>query len=281
MEMRIVERWAERSRSKRSVIFCYHGLGATALRLDPGMLRLHPDVFRSQVQLLLDAGFEFVTVSDLVERSDGHDPPPGLVALTFDDGMDDNHSHVLPILREFGVTATFYITTGLIGQPNPWLAPESEARMMTVDELRDLVAAEFEIGAHTVTHPDLSELGYEQCLFEANESRLELERLLGVSVRTFAYPFCAYSPQAAAAVKDAGFLAAVTCGSGIGSWDHFELPRSIMSRLDGTISFMLKLSGHHHPLFSSRPGRLVRAATRSYRHRRRWRNESGRYSEGL
>jgi peptidoglycan/xylan/chitin deacetylase (PgdA/CDA1 family) len=281
MRTRFKERWARHIKSRRAVIFCYHGVGPTNVRIDPGFLRVPPDAFRAQLELLLTAGFRFVTVADFAERANGQAPPPGLVALSFDDGMEDNHTNVLPILRSYGVTGTFYVTTGLIGKPNPWLASESGARMMTIDELRDLVAAGFEIGAHTVTHPDLSKLDYENCFHEVLESKSELERILGVSVRTFAYPFCEYGPHAIAAVEAAGFTAAVTCGSGIGSWNAYELPRSIISRLDGMTSFLFKLSGLHHPLYLSPPGRVIRAATRSYRYRRRERRERGRYSEGI
>jgi hypothetical protein len=56
---------------------------------------------------------------------------PGLVALTFDDGWADNHGALLPILREYGITATIYVTTGLMGRPNPWLAPDSGVRAGT------------------------------------------------------------------------------------------------------------------------------------------------------
>ena len=52
--------------------------------------------------------------------------------------MDDNHSVVLPLLREHGLRATVYVTTGLSGRPNPWMAPESGGRMMSFEELRAL-----------------------------------------------------------------------------------------------------------------------------------------------
>jgi peptidoglycan/xylan/chitin deacetylase (PgdA/CDA1 family) len=262
-------RWV---RARRSLILLYHGVGPSNTRIDPGFLRVAPETFRKQLDLLLAAGFEFVTVAELVKRADGHDPAPGLVALTFDDGMDDNHSVVLPMLRERGLRATVYVVTGLIGKPNPWMARDSGARMMTVDKLRDLVAAGFEIGAHTVTHPDLSKLKFDDCLREMRESRLALEQMLDVTVHTFAYPSCHYSPAAVAAAEEAGFSAAVTCG-GLGSWRPYELQRSLVTAKDGMPSFLLKLTGLHQPLFDSVPGRVARAATRSLRTARRKRRE--------
>jgi peptidoglycan/xylan/chitin deacetylase (PgdA/CDA1 family) len=262
-------------RRRRSVILCYHGVGLTSTRLDPGFLRVRPDVFRAQLDLLLGAGFEFVTVAQFAARCTGAEPPPGLAAHSFDDGMDDNHSVVLPILTELGLTATVYVATGLIGKPNPWLAPAAGARMMDESELRELAAAGFEIGAHSVTHSDLSQLDYESCLREMTESRRTLEHVIGSSVQTFAYPFCRYGPAALAAARAAGFTAAVTC-QGRGSWDRHELKRSLITGKDGLPIFLLKLTDAYQPLFESRPTRLVRAATRRLRDRRRERAQERR-----
>jgi peptidoglycan/xylan/chitin deacetylase (PgdA/CDA1 family) len=268
MTAQVALRLARLIRARRSAILLYHGVGPTSTRIDPGFLRVRPEMFREQLGLLLGAGFEIVTVGEFAERCDGSAPPPGLVALSFDDGMDDNHSVVLPVLREHGLRATVYVTTGLIGRPNPWMAPESGARMMTVGELRDLASAGFEIGAHTVSHPDLSRLGFDECLREMRASRDELERALGVEVRTFAYPSCHYGPAAVEAARAAGFTAAVTC-QGRGSWGRYELRRSLVSGKDRTAIFLVTLTGHFEPLSASLPGRLARAGTRKPRTMRR------------
>jgi peptidoglycan/xylan/chitin deacetylase (PgdA/CDA1 family) len=268
MVVRILERLARMLCRRRSVILCYHGVGTTNIRIDPGFLRVRPDAFRSQLELLLQAGFEFITVSELSDRASGGVPPPGLAALSFDDGMDDNHAVVLPILTELDLPATVYVTTSLIGRPNPWLAADAGARMMNEAELRELAAAGFEIGAHSVTHPDLSQLDYVTCLREMTESREILEQLIDAPVRTFAYPYCRYGEAALAAARAAGFSAAVTC-QGLGSWDRYELKRSLITGKDGLPVFLLKLTDRYQPLFESGPSRLARAATRGARERRR------------
>ena len=247
----------------------------TTPRIDPGYLRVRPDAFRAQLELLLGAGFEFVTVAEFATRCNGEAPPAGLAALSFDDGMDDNHDVVLPILAELRLPATVYVVTGLVGKPNPWLAAGSGARMMNEEELRALAAAGIEIGAHTITHPDLSRLDYDACLDEIDGSRRELERLLGVSVRTFAYPYCRFGAAARAAVERAGFEAAVSC-QGLGSWDHFELKRSLITGKDELPIFLLKLTDAYQPLFDSGPSRVVRSSTRTLRDRRRRRKQERR-----
>jgi peptidoglycan/xylan/chitin deacetylase (PgdA/CDA1 family) len=255
-------------RERRSALLAYHGVGPSTAADDPDFLRVHPDRFRAQLDVLLGAGFRFVSAQELVARAAGGTPPPGLVALTFDDGMEDNHSVLLPLLREYGLPATVYVSTGLIGKANPWIAESTGARMMTEDELRELAAAGIEIGAHTVTHPDLSQLPYEDCLREMRDSRAELQRISGQRVSTFAYPFCKYGEAAVRAARDAGFDAAVTC-HGRGGWAPYEMKRTMITGKDGMPSFAAKLWELYGPLFDSAPGRLVRVSTRAARQRMR------------
>lgn len=257
-----------RVRRRRSVILCYHGIDRSTARQDPKFLQTDPCRFRTHAELLLGAGFEFVTLSELSDRAGGGEPPPGLVALTFDDGYADNHSILLPILREYGLPATVYVATGLIGKRNPFLAEGSDARMMTAEELLELAAEGIELGAHTVTHPDLSTLDPEASLREMVESRAYLERLTGKAVTTFAYPFCHYTATTVAAARDAGFETAVTCAR-YGSWAPLEMKRSVITGKDGLPSFVLKVAERYDPLFHSRAGRLARAVTRAARARAR------------
>ena len=81
-----------------------------------------------------------------------------------------------------------------------------------------------------MTHPDLSALDYDACLEEIEEGRVELERIAGTTVQTFAYPFGRYGPAALAAAKDSKLLAAVTTGSG--SWAQYEITRAMIGAID-------------------------------------------------
>lgn len=258
---------------RRSVNVAYHGVDDVPLEDDPENLCITPARFREHLELLTAAGFEFVTVAELAERAAGGEPPPGLASLSFDDGLEDNHRVVLPILRELGIPATVYVTTGLIGQPNPWIA--RSARYMTEEELRDLRRAGFELGAHTVNHPDLSQLSPEDCRREVEQSVATVEAIVGEPVRTFAYPFCRYGDAAVAAVRDAGLLAAVTC-EGRGDWSSYTMKRALMTGVDGRAAFVAKLWDVYQPAFESTPGRVVRTVTRAPRMRLRAALHAGR-----
>jgi peptidoglycan/xylan/chitin deacetylase (PgdA/CDA1 family) len=250
------------------VVFGYHGVGEPHSQLDPHFLRVAPDRLAGQIELLRDAGFRFVTVAGLAELGGGGAPPPGYAALSFDDGMEDNHSELLPILRRYDIPATIYVSTGLIGKPNPWLAEGTDARMMTREEIVAVARAGVEIGAHTVTHPDMSLLDRDACREEMAASRAELADLTGQPVRTFAYPFCRYGPEAIDAAREVGFLAAVT-GEGRGGWQPYEVSRAMITGKDGTASFLLKAADLYQPLFDSAPGRLARVSTRAARRQAR------------
>jgi peptidoglycan/xylan/chitin deacetylase (PgdA/CDA1 family) len=258
---------------RRSVILGYHGVAESRRRDDLSLLLLAPERFRAQLELLEAAGFRFVTLVELARLADGGVPPPGLAAVTFDDGMRNNHEIALPILREHGIRATVYVTIGFIGASSPWIGPEGDGAMMTEPQLRDLVAADWELGAHTMTHPDLSTLDYDACRAEIEQSRIDLEEIAGAPVETFAYPFGRYGPEAIAATRDSGLIAAVTTGSG--SWAPFELTRAMIGAADPMAVTLLKLTDRYEPLLHSPPLRLARQASKRLRGRVQARQQPG------
>lgn len=196
------------------------------------------------------------------DLADGR-PRPGIAVVTFDDGLRNNFTTALPILRELGVPATVYVTCDLIGGVSPWVSREHGGEMLHETEIRTLARAGWEIGAHTLTHPDLAELDYERCVAEIEGSRRRLTELLGGPIETFAYPFGRYGPEAVAAVRDCGLRAAVTTGSG--TWRRFELTRAMISNGDPDPVVALKLTDRYEPLLASPPLRAARAGSRQVR----------------
>jgi peptidoglycan/xylan/chitin deacetylase (PgdA/CDA1 family) len=239
------------------VILGYHGVGHSSVADDPYLLRVWPDRFRMHVEMLLAAGFHFVTMAEFAALMKGdRERPTGYAVVTFDDGMQDNHEQALPILSEYDISATVYVLAGSIGRRNPWMRPGRGLRMMTESELRELAAAGWELGAHSMTHPHMSSLTYEACLREMLESKQTIEQLAAVRVGTFAYPFGSHSSAAMMAARDAGFTAAV--GTVEGDDSRYSLRRAMISGADRLPVAFLKAAAASRPLFADPRAAAIR-----------------------
>lgn len=125
-----------------------------------------------------------------------------LVSLTFDDGDLDNFT-LAPLLKQYGLHATFYIPSGMVGRPN----------YMTWDDVKSLQADGNEIGGHSLDHVKLSGLDAASLRHEICDDR---QNLLdhGLAPISFAYPFGNYDPNVQAMVKDCGYAGARTVRDG-------------------------------------------------------------------
>jgi peptidoglycan/xylan/chitin deacetylase (PgdA/CDA1 family) len=251
---------------KRAVILGYHGVADCPRQDDERMLQLPPAKFRAQMELMLSAGYRFVTVAELARRAAGGRPPPGLAAVSFDDAMRNVLTTAFPILAGLGIPATVYVPTGWLGRRSPWIGPGGDGAIMTENELRQLAGAGWELGTHTTTHADLSRLDYGACRREIDASCRVLGPIAGERVQTLAYPFGRYGPAAIAAARDAGLLAAVaTCSR---SWDPYELTRAVIGSADPFPVVLLKLTDRCDRMLRSAPLRLARRTTEHVRERR-------------
>jgi peptidoglycan/xylan/chitin deacetylase (PgdA/CDA1 family)/glycosyltransferase involved in cell wall biosynthesis len=138
--------------------------------------------------------------------------------LTFDDGYVDNYTNLLPLMQQYGYRGVLYLLGDFEVRHNQWdLAvdpTEPRADIMSEAQKRAFVAAGWEIGAHTLTHPHLAGLPAAEAAHEIARSKAELERRLGISIVSFAYPYGDLSAETKALVQQAGFTYAVATDSG-------------------------------------------------------------------
>ena len=108
----------------RFVIFLLHGVITQQVHRVRNYTKKHlqRDRFVSILRDLCTHGTP-VSMSDIVEATCGELVLPNKsFVLTFDDGFENNYSVVAPILEEFDVPATFYITTDFIESNRPsWI----------------------------------------------------------------------------------------------------------------------------------------------------------------
>jgi peptidoglycan/xylan/chitin deacetylase (PgdA/CDA1 family) len=258
-----VLRWAlRRARSRSPAILSYHGVSDASGSADPLDLMIPEEALRAQVRALVDAGFHFVTVSELADRVESGGPTSGLAALTFDDGLL-NVSEPLTALATDGIPASVYPIVAWIGGRHPDVPEPTQARMLGREDLKALAEAGVEIGAHSMTHADLTTLSYADCLQELSESSRSLEEITGRPVRTFAYPYGRHNELVLKAARECGFRAALAEEDG-GS-ELLALKREPIWRPHGWTVFVLKVAGMWTGLASSLPGRIVQSALKPFR----------------
>jgi len=154
-----------------------------------------PAVFRRHMQCLAEWGYRTVSMEQLAAAvRTGNQPAilnPKTVVITFDDGFANFLTHAFPALEEFGLRATMFLPTAFIHASRRAFKGTD---CLTWDEVRQLQAKGIEFGSHTVTHPRLVDLTWDEIRHELRQSKEELETQLGRPARTFAYPFA--FPQA-------------------------------------------------------------------------------------
>jgi peptidoglycan/xylan/chitin deacetylase (PgdA/CDA1 family) len=135
-------------------------------------------------------------------RAAGNLPAGGrtVVTFTFDDG-DADQLAAARVLHAHRMRGTFYIITGAIGTP----------AYLTVADLRRLAAAGHEIGAHSVSHLNLTRLGAAEARRQVCMSR-DILAGWGFRVTSFAYPGAAANRAAKATVRGCGFTSARIAG---------------------------------------------------------------------
>jgi peptidoglycan/xylan/chitin deacetylase (PgdA/CDA1 family) len=207
-------------------ILMYHYVRYVDAGADPlgYNLSVTPEQLEAQLAWLRAAGYEAVRMDVVAACVRGVGPCPArAVALTFDDGYLDAYSAALPILQRHGYPATFYIVSGFVGQPG----------YMGWAEIRALRDAGMEIGAHSISHPDLTSLGLEDLRTQVGASGAAIAAELGQPVQSFCYPGGRFSPTVAAVVSEAGFSSATTTSPDGPQGDPFALPRL---RISGGLS---------------------------------------------
>jgi peptidoglycan-N-acetylglucosamine deacetylase len=117
---------------------------------------------------------------------------------------DDGHKcdlRLARMLKEHGLGATFYVA--------PQNQEFAKQDLLNSEEIR-AISQDFEIGAHSMTHPRLPGISEQQAKREIVESKAVLEQVTGKEIKAFCYPGGAYTKLHVQLVKSAGYRYART-----------------------------------------------------------------------
>lgn len=237
---------------RRPFVLCYHGVSDAPPRPDPAGLFVTGRQFEAHLDFIEDRGYRLVSVSELWHEMQAGADVSHLASITFDDGLSATVRNAMPALARRGAGGSIFVTTGLIGRPHPRLPSESVA---SEQQLRELADQGFEVGAHTVHHPRLTDLRYDEALRQLTDSRRALEALLGRPVLSMAYPFGAFDERTVQAAAEAGYEIACGC-AGPAPWRALALPREPMFPGTTMLQLRVKAAGLFGPVHASRGLRL-------------------------
>lgn len=242
--------WAPTIDLKHPRILMYHMISEPKKGAAFNGLRVSPIQFERQLAWFRDHGWNFVTMSELYDQSS--ELPEKTVALTFDDGFEDNYTNALPLMKKYGAKGTLYLVADRHDRDWSTLkkAHHNSGELKNEPKLSDaqvkemLGSGSFELGGHTHTHANLIKLTTDQKWTEIRVPKRALEEQFNTALTSFAYPFGIYSEAEIAIVEEAGFATAVTTDNGIRRNVRerpFELPRLKISGKDSFLAFKLRV----------------------------------------
>lgn len=185
--------------------------------------------FQRQMQWLADQGYEAVTLDQVEAAWYRHGELPAKpVVVSFDDGYESQYVAAFPELQHLGWKGVINL-----------VARDSDLPDAEVAKMLD---AGWELGSHTITHPDLTTLGPAQLEREVAGSRQILERRFGVRVDNFCYPSGRYDDSVISAVRAAGYVGAQSEVPGLATAARPYVLSRIEIELDDRLSgFVSKL----------------------------------------
>jgi peptidoglycan/xylan/chitin deacetylase (PgdA/CDA1 family) len=188
----------------------------------PGYVRfvVHEPAFAAQLDWMRASDLRGVSLAQALAA--GFDAPRQVV-ITFDDGCESDLLVAAPLLAARGFGATFYIVSHWVG---------TRAGFLDAAQLRSLADAGFEIGSHSATHAFLSELDDARLRAELQDSRRQLEDILGRPVAHVSCPGGRWSRHVADIAREAGYetMATSRIGTNTATADLFALDRCAIHR---------------------------------------------------
>ena len=195
-------------------VLTYHKIGPRPWGARLKGLYVSSKLFAQQLEELAEAGYRTQSLQEL--REPGKTSAPSIV-LTFDDGFENVLRHAVEPMSRHGFRAIEFLVADRLGRLNDWEMNEGEVpeRLMDAAQIRDWLAAGHEIGAHSLTHPHLTQIQLAQAREEIGASKKKLEDLFGVPVRHFCYPYGDCNEAICDAVREAGYTTACTTELGV------------------------------------------------------------------
>ncbi|MDA0747546.1 MAG: polysaccharide deacetylase family protein [bacterium] len=159
--------------------------------------------FGALISIARELDFTSINYNDLAAWREGQQELPDRpIMFDFDHPVKSMRGDIHDVLSNNEYTGNLFINTGMMDPQSTCYDPGT----MTWDEVRELVDLGWHMGAHTVTHPNLSKLfeqdpSGEQLARELEECDQKLQSELGIEPQDFAFTGTSWSSAAEEQVK--------------------------------------------------------------------------------
>lgn len=191
-----------------------------------------PEQFKRHLGYLKNSHHTVVSLYDIEQHIlSGAALPDNAVAITLDDGFEDNYTQAFPLLQKHELPASIFLATGVIGGSNSWMKVGDfpERAMLNWGQIEEMSRYQVNFGAHTVSHAKLSELDDSAAAEEISLSKHHIEEQLGQACNHFAYPYGLFAKQTPEIVKNSGFKLACSTRSG---FNNIERDPYLLHRIE-------------------------------------------------
>lgn len=160
--------------SERGRVLMLHWVGDEVQDEETDPYRISTDQCRKLLQWLKSKNT--ICLEDWEKEQD-------FFALTIDDVPENFYHNAYPLLKEAGIPFTLFVNISLL----------NKEEFITRKQLVEMSQSELcTIGSHGVSHREFALLNKEQALRDLQDSKYELEQIIGKPVEMFAYPYGSY-----------------------------------------------------------------------------------------
>jgi len=168
--------------SNGAVILMYHSIGE-----NDEFFTVKTTLFEKQMEYLKRNNFNVIRLNSLL-KIDKSQRLRKTVAITFDDGYEDNYTNAFPTLKKYNFPATIFVSTAFIGK-DMVARKGTDLSILSEEEMKEMhKSGLIEFGSHCHNHPKLTSLKNEEIENEFVVSQKIIQDLLGCIPKSFAYP---------------------------------------------------------------------------------------------
>ena len=215
------------SASRRRVVLLYHSVG-------DGPWSISARDFEQQCRYIAETA-QIVTTD--IAATEEMSSSPLSVAMSFDDGYACLLDVANPIVREYGIPPTVFVSTALLDAESrrlsdPTLGHYPSEHFLTWPDLLTLLKDGWHVGSHGVDHVDLTKLADTEAHEQVATSRAQIELNTGLPCRSFAFTWGRHNRDTRARLSKAGYKHAYAAHHApiTSNADAFALPRLNIDR---------------------------------------------------